>query len=167
MLQYDFMRYAFIAGIFIALICGVMGVFVVARQTSFFTHTLSEIGFSGASFGVFAGISPLSGMLLFTCSSALLIGFSGEKLGRRESSISVFSGLFLGLGILFLSLSNKQANYATSILFGSIVGINRSSIDILVGLSIFCFWSFSCCSSAWPTTRLIRKAPNIISVSTS
>ena len=108
MLQYDFMRYAFIAGIFIALICGVMGVFVVARQTSFFTHTLSEIGFSGASFGVFAGISPLSGMLLFTCSSALLIGFSGEKLGRRESSISVFSGLFLGLGILFLSLSNKQ-----------------------------------------------------------
>lgn len=137
MLQYDFMRYAFIAGIFIALICGVMGVFVVARQTSFFTHTLSEIGFSGASFGVFAGISPLSGMLLFTCSSALLIGFSGEKLGRRESSISVFSGLFLGLGILFLSLSNKQANYATSILFGSIVGINRSSIDILVGLSIF------------------------------
>ena len=44
MLQYDFMRYAFIAGIFIALICGVMGVFVVARQTSFFTHTLSEIG---------------------------------------------------------------------------------------------------------------------------
>ena len=62
MLQYDFMRYAFIAGIFIALICGVMGVFVVARQTSFFTHTLSEIGFSGASFGVFAGISPLSGM---------------------------------------------------------------------------------------------------------
>lgn len=35
MLQYDFMRYAFIAGIFIALICGVMGVFVVARQTSF------------------------------------------------------------------------------------------------------------------------------------
>ena len=31
MLQYDFMRYAFIAGIFIALICGVMGVFVVAH----------------------------------------------------------------------------------------------------------------------------------------
>lgn len=35
MFDYDFMRYAFIAGIFIALISCVMGVFVVARQTSF------------------------------------------------------------------------------------------------------------------------------------
>ncbi len=89
MFTYDFMRYAFIAGIFIALICGVMGVFVVARQTSFFTHTLSEIGFSGASFGVFLGISPLAGMLLFTSASAILIGLSGEKVGRREA-LSVF-----------------------------------------------------------------------------
>ncbi|MEE5988703.1 metal ABC transporter permease [Ligilactobacillus equi] len=136
MFTYDFMRYAFIAGIFIALICGVMGVFVVARQTSFFTHTLSEIGFSGASFGVFLGISPLAGMLLFTSASAILIGLSGEKMGRREASISVFSGLFLGLGILFLSLSDKQSSYATSILFGSIVGINESSLYTLVGLSV-------------------------------
>ena len=97
MFDYDFMRYAFIAGIFIALICSVMGTFVVARQTSFFTHTLSEIGFSGASFGIFIGISPLAGMLTFTTASALLIGMSGERLGRREASISVFSGLFLGL----------------------------------------------------------------------
>lgn len=136
MLEYNFMRYAFIAGIFIALICAFMGVFVVARQTSFFTHTLSEIGFSGASFGVFAGISPLLGMLLFTCTSGLLIGLSGEKVGRREASISVFSGLFLGLGILFLSLSEKQSNYATSILFGSIVGIDKTNLITLVLLSI-------------------------------
>lgn len=98
MFDYDFMRYAFIAGIFIALISCVMGVFVVARQTSFFTHTLSEIGFSGAAFGVFAGISPLTGMLIFTMTSAIFVGLSGEKVGRREASISVFSGLFLGLG---------------------------------------------------------------------
>lgn len=136
MFYYDFMRYAFIAGIFIAVICGVMGVFVVARQTSFFTHTLSEIGFSGASFAIFAGFQPIIGMLLFTAASALFIGLSGEKLGRRESSISVFSGVFLGLGILFLSLSDKQANYATNILFGSIVGIDASNLRTLIILSI-------------------------------
>nr|WP_164502266.1 metal ABC transporter permease [Ligilactobacillus salivarius] len=130
------MRYAFIAGIFIALISCVMGVFVVARQTSFFTHTLSEIGFSGAAFGVFAGISPLTGMLIFTMTSAIFVGLSGEKVGRREASISVFSGLFLGLGILFLSLSDKQASYATNILFGSIVGIDINNLYTLIGLSV-------------------------------
>ena len=136
MFDYDFMRYAFIAGIFIALISCVMGVFVVARQTSFFTHTLSEIGFSGAAFGVFAGISPLIGMLIFTMTSAIFVGLSGEKVGRREASISVFSGLFLGLGILFLSLSDKQASYATNILFGSIVGIDINNLYTLIGLSV-------------------------------
>lgn len=136
MFDYDFMRYAFIAGIFIALISCVMGVFVVARQTSFFTHTLSEIGFSGAAFGVFAGISPLTGMLIFTMTSAIFVGLSGEKVGRREASISVFSGLFLGLGILFLSLSDKQASYATNILFGSIVGIDINNLYTLIGLSV-------------------------------
>ncbi|KRN89544.1 metal ABC transporter permease [Ligilactobacillus ceti] len=146
MFAYDFMRYAFIAGIFIALIASFMGVFVVARSTSFFTHTLSEIGFSGAAFGVYAGFQPLTGMLLFTFASALFIGLSGEKIGRREASISVFSGIFLGLGILFLSLSDKQANYATSILFGSIVGIDQNNLYTLVGLSlillILCFTLF-------------------------
>lgn len=137
MLQFDFMRYAFIAGIFISLICGLMGTFVVARQTSFFTHTLSEIGFSGATFGIFIGISPLYGMIVFTLASAFFIGLSGERLSRREASISVFSGVFIGLGILFLSLSNKQANYATNILFGSIVGININNLYSLICLSIF------------------------------
>ncbi|KRN07691.1 ABC transporter permease [Liquorilactobacillus sucicola DSM 21376 = JCM 15457] len=131
------MRYAFIAGIFISLICGLMGTFVVARQTSFFTHTLSEIGFSGATFGIFIGISPLYGMIIFTLASAFFIGLSGERLSRREASISVFSGVFIGLGILFLSLSNKQANYATNILFGSIVGININNLYSLICLSIF------------------------------
>src|SRR5699024_11548326 len=64
----------------------ILGVFVVARQTSFFTHTLSEIGFSGAAFGVFAGISPLTGKLIFTMTSAIFVGLSGEKVGDRKST---------------------------------------------------------------------------------
>ena len=81
MFNYAFMQYAFIAGIFIALICAVMGVFVIARQTSFFAHTLSEIGFSGASFGVFAGISPLAGMLLF-----MIRSFAGHSLLKVKTA---------------------------------------------------------------------------------
>ena len=66
MFELSFMRYAFIASTFIAIVSGVIGVFVVARRMSFLTHTLSEIGFAGASFAVFAGWQALNGMLLFT-----------------------------------------------------------------------------------------------------
>ncbi|RYL94436.1 metal ABC transporter permease [Sporolactobacillus sp. THM19-2] len=135
MFQYDFMQHAFVAGTLVALMCGAIGVFVIARNLSFITHTFSHIGFAGAAFAVLIGISPLSGLLLFTMISALFIGQMGVRMFRRDASISVILSLFLGLGILFLSLSNKQANFTTSILFGSVIGINVRDVREIAVLS--------------------------------
>ncbi|MGR8809795.1 metal ABC transporter permease [Leuconostoc citreum] len=137
MFTYAFMQYAFIASFFISLICAIMGVFVVARKTAFYTHTLSEISFSGASFAIFAGLSPITGMLLFTIVSSIFVSLAGRKISQRESSVSVFSAMFIGIGVLFLSLSNKQASYATNILFGSIVGISFDNlIELLILIAV-------------------------------
>ncbi|KRM90041.1 ABC-type Mn2+ Zn2+ transport system, permease component [Fructilactobacillus florum DSM 22689 = JCM 16035] len=122
------MRNAYLASTMIAIVCGFVGVFVVARNMPFLTHTLSEIGFAGAAFGMFVGISPLNGMLLFTIISSVLVGRMSTKAARREDSISAVSGLFIGLGVLFLALSNKSASYATNILFGSVVGISITDV---------------------------------------
>ena len=131
MFELSFMRYAFIASTFIAIVSGVIGVFVVARRMSFLTHTLSEIGFAGASFAVFAGWQALNGMLL-----SVMVGQMSIKESRREAVISAVSALFIGLGILFLSLSNQTASSATSILFGSVVGISKREVWQLVLLSL-------------------------------
>lgn len=136
MFSLSFMRYAFVASTFIALVSGVVGVFVVARNMPFLTHTLSEIGFAGASFALFAGWPALDGMLLFTILSSVMVGQLTIDESRRESVISAVSALFIGLGILFLYLSSKTASSATSILFGSVVGISRSEVRQLVWLSI-------------------------------
>ncbi|MDA5387818.1 metal ABC transporter permease [Loigolactobacillus backii] len=135
MFSLEFMRNAFVASTFIAIISGIIGVFVSARNMSFLTHTLSEIGFSGAAFGVFMSWPPLNGMLLFTMVSSVIVGQLSVKQARREASISAISSLFLGLGILFLSLSNKNASYATNILFGSIIGINHTNVIQVIELS--------------------------------
>lgn len=137
MLQYEFMRQAFIASTFIAITAGLVGVFVVSRNMSFLSHTLSEIGFAGASFGVLVGISPLAGMILFTIVSSIAVGGLSNESSRREASISAMSSLFIGLGILFLSLSSKSSSYATNILFGSIVGISSKEVQQLLALAIF------------------------------
>ncbi|WP_334333655.1 metal ABC transporter permease [Companilactobacillus sp. HBUAS59544] len=137
MLQFEFMRQAFIASTFIAITAGLVGVFVVSRNMSFLSHTLSEIGFAGASFGIFIGISPLAGMILFTIVSSIAVGSLSNESSRREASISAMSSLFIGLGILFLSLSSKSSSYATNILFGSIVGISGKEVQQLLILAIF------------------------------
>jgi zinc/manganese transport system permease protein len=136
MFQYDFMQHAFAAGTIVAIMCGVIGVFVIARNLSFIAHTFSHIGFSGASFAVYMGWHPLAGLLLFTVSSALAVGRMGIKVFRRDVSISVVLSIFLGLGLLFLSLSTKQASTMFSLLFGSVVGISRQDVWELMSLSI-------------------------------
>ncbi|MEE6711745.1 metal ABC transporter permease [Pediococcus acidilactici] len=136
MFSFEFMQNAYIAGTFIAIICGIMGVYVVGRNMSFLSHMLSEIGFSGAAFGIFMGWQALTGMLLFTIVSSILIGKMSVQASRRESAISAVSSLFLGLGILFLSISNKNVSYATNILFGSVIGIGRSEVCQVLLLTI-------------------------------
>ncbi|MGR3742478.1 metal ABC transporter permease [Companilactobacillus sp. DQM5] len=136
MFQYEFMRQAFVASTFIAITCGIVGVFVVARNMSFLSHTLSEIGFAGAAFGVLTGISPLSGMIIFTLVSSILVGSMSSKKERSEASTSAISSLFIGAGILFLALSSKTSSYATNILFGSIVGISQENLLELIILAV-------------------------------
>jgi zinc/manganese transport system permease protein len=130
------MQHAFLAGTIVAIMCGAIGVFVIARGLSFIAHTFSEIGFSGAAFAVYMGWNPLYGLLLFTTISALAIGQLGVKVFRRDLSINVILSVFLGLGLLFLTLSTRQATAAFSLLFGSVVGISSEQVWQITGLSI-------------------------------
>ena len=74
MFAYDFMRYAFLASTFIAITCGIVGVYVVARSFSFLAHTLSEIGFAGAAlrFGLVGFLSGAWFFLLCLAQSVLV-----------------------------------------------------------------------------------------------
>ena len=136
MFQFEFMRYAFLASTFIAITCGVVGIYVVSRNFSFLAHTLSEIGFAGAAFAVFMGIAPLWGMLLFTLLGSVSVGELTTRSDQKESSISAISALFIGLGVLFLAISGSNSRYATNILFGSIIGVDHTGVVQLVALSI-------------------------------
>lgn len=136
MFSFQFMQNAYLAGTMIAIVCGVIGVYVVGRGMSYLSHMLSEISFSGASFGVFLGWDPINGMLLFTIVSAMIIGKLSVKSSRREASISAVSSLFLGLGVLFLYLSSKNISYATNILFGSIMGISNKEVQQVMVITL-------------------------------
>ncbi|QHT61086.1 metal ABC transporter permease [Paenibacillus lycopersici] len=142
MLQYDFMQHAFLAGTIVAIMAGAIGVFVIARNLSFIAHSFSHIGFSGAAFSVYAGWNPIGGLLLFSLASAFAIGGFGVKLFRREVTISVILSFFLGLGLLFLSLSTKKASAMYALLFGSVVGISWHNVAEIMYLSIAVLGAF-------------------------
>lgn len=137
MLQYSFMQHAFVAGTLIAVMCGIIGVFIIARSLSFIAHAFSHIGFAGAAFSAYVSMDPLVGLLLFALLGAVGVGTLGTRLFRRDASISVILSLGLGLGILFLSIGNIQGNYSQSLLFGSVVGIDLKDVWQIVGIAVF------------------------------
>src|SRR5207249_3868847 len=74
MLEYDFMRTAFMAGGLVAIVAGSVGFFLVLRHLTFAGHALSHVGFAGATGSVLIGVNPLWGMLAFTVAAGTAMG---------------------------------------------------------------------------------------------
>jgi len=122
------MRNAFEAGTIIAIVAGIIGYFVVLRKSSFATHALGHVGFSGAAGAVLFGLNPVYGLLLFTTSGASGMALLGRKASTRDVEIGTVLAFMLGVGLLFLSLYKGYATEAYSILFGEVLGISDSGV---------------------------------------
>jgi zinc/manganese transport system permease protein len=128
---YAFMRHAFVAATIVAVLAGVVGYFVVLRQSSFAAHALSEIGFAGASGGVAFGFSAVLGLLGMSMVGAGLIGLLGKRLRGRDAVIGSVLAFSLGLGSYFLTRYKGNASGAFGLLFGEILGISTNDIWII------------------------------------
>src|SRR5579859_4908344 len=135
-LQYSFIQNAFVAGSFVAVIAALIGYFLVVRGLTFAGHALSHIGFAGAAGAVLLGIDPVFGLLVFTITAAVSIGLLGKEIRERDVAIGIIMTLMLGLGVLFLSLYHGYAEQAYSILFGTIVGISQTDVEVTIVFSI-------------------------------
>lgn len=136
MWQYDFVQHAFEAGTIIAIVAGIIGYFIVLRQSSFAAHALSHVGFAGAAGAVLIGLAPLVGLLAFTIGGAITMAVLGPRAANRDVQIGAVLAFMLGLGVLFISLYTGYATEAYSILFGEIVGISRSNVLITLAAAL-------------------------------
>jgi zinc/manganese transport system permease protein len=136
MLEYDFMRTAFMASGVAAVLAGTVGFFLVLRGQTFAGHALSHVGFTGATGAVLFGLSPLAGLVGFTFVSGIGMGLFGEKLAERDVAIGMMLSLALGLGLLFLHFYTTGATQAAALLFGNVLGVDQSALLTLALLSV-------------------------------
>jgi zinc/manganese transport system permease protein len=123
--SYPFMRHAFVAGTIVAILAGVVGYFVVIRQSAFAAHALSEIGFAGASGGIAFGFSAVWGLLGMSLLGAAVIGLLGKRLRGRDAAIGTVLVFSLGLGSYFITrYKGESASGPFGLLFGEILGIS-------------------------------------------
>jgi zinc/manganese transport system permease protein len=130
--HYPFMQHAFEAGTIVAVLAGVVGYFVVLRQSSFAAHAMSEIGFAGASGGVAFGFSAVYGMLGLSLAGAALIGALGKRLRGRDAAIGSVLAFSLGLGSYFITrYKSESASGPFGLLFGEILGISVHDVRVI------------------------------------
>lgn len=136
LLGYEFVQNALAAGFIIAAVSGVVSRFVVARNMSFAVHALSELGFTGAAGFILIGLSPVLGLLTGSLVTALFIGTLGVRVRERDAVVGVVMAFGLGLGVLFLTLYPRYASEAFAILFGTITGVSRVDVALLVAIGV-------------------------------
>jgi zinc/manganese transport system permease protein len=136
MFAYDFMQNAFAAAGIVAVVCGLVGFFLVLRAQTFAGHALSHVGFAGATGGVLLGISPLWGLVALTLLAGIGMGLLGERLHQRDVAIGIVLAMSLGLGLLFLHFFTAYATQATALLFGNILGVDAGTVWALLLLGI-------------------------------
>jgi zinc/manganese transport system permease protein len=123
--SHEFVQNAFLAGTIVAVLCGLVGYFVILRGQAFASESLSHVGFAGATGAALVGASGLVGMFVLTMLSALGMGALGQKLRGRDVEIGMVLSFVLGLGVLFLSLVSQNTTRAVGVLFGSILSVSR------------------------------------------
>jgi zinc/manganese transport system permease protein len=136
MLEYDFMRNAFVAAGIAALVSGLVGYFLVLRGQTFAGHALSHIGFAGATGAVLIGVASVYGLVGFTLAAGIVMGLMGERISNRDVAIGVVLALALGFGLLFLHYYTAFAAQATALLFGNVLAVDRATVGTLVALAV-------------------------------
>lgn len=126
-LQYDFLLYALLGTIFLALTCGLISPLIIARKNAFMgaaiSHsTLLGLAISLSLFEATQALPVFLSTLLITIFLTLFLAYSTfrQKL-PNDSMIGIFYTSTMALGIIIHTLFAKDQSDLLSFLFGNIL----------------------------------------------
>ncbi len=135
--QYSFMIRGFEAGIIIALIAPVIGIFLVLRRYSLIADTLSHVSLAGVAIGLILKINPLITAIVAAVISSVVI--ERLRISKRifgESALAIFLSGSLAVAIILISLAHGFSVDLFNYLFGSITTVKQTDVYIITVLGI-------------------------------
>ena len=141
---YQFFQNALLASLLTALVCGIVGAYIVVRRIVFVSGGITHASFGGIGLGLYLGIPPL----LSAAGAAVLAAFSIGRMSRSEgiredSAIASIWALGMALGVLFMTLTPGYASSLPSYLFGNILLVTTSDLWALAALATLLILLFS------------------------
>ncbi|HKB88262.1 MAG TPA: metal ABC transporter permease [Patescibacteria group bacterium] len=135
--QYDFVIRGLTAGLIIAIIAPIVGIFLVLRRYSLIADTLSHVSLAGIAFGLLLGFNPLLTAIGATTVSSIAI--ERLRLSKKvygESALALFLSGSLAVAVILISISHGFNSTLFNYLFGSIATVTQNDIYTVLILGI-------------------------------
>ena len=134
--QYGFIIRGLEAGIIVALVAPLIGIFLVLRRYSLIADTLAHVSLAGVAIGLLLGINPFFTAIFFTVSASLGIeGLRNSKKVQGESALALFLSGSLALAVVILSLARGLNANLFNYLFGNILTVTQNEIYAILLLA--------------------------------
>ncbi len=135
--NYSFMVRAMIAGLSVAIIAPMIGIFLILKRYSLLAETLAHLSLIGVAGSLLLGFSPLLGAII----TSVLAGVGIEELRKNkkifsESILAIFLSGSLALTLILFSLGSGLGFNVFNYLFGSIVTVSQTELLAIVVLAI-------------------------------
>ena len=133
---YGFMQRALVSGIAIALLCSVVGLFLVLRRYSLFGDAVAHSSFGGIALGLLLGIYPMWTAYIISLISAAIITRLKQKFDiSGEASVAILLSSGIAFGLILISISGGFSVDIFSFLFGSILLVSTEDTILILGLT--------------------------------
>jgi len=132
-----FMTDTWVAATVVAVVAGVVGFFTVMRGAAFVAHAVPNGAFAGGAAASLLGLNPILGLGVFALVGSVGISWLGRR-GRNDVVTALALVLMLGMGALFLSMSQEYASETFSLLFGEVVGVSSAEFPPILVLGVVC-----------------------------
>lgn len=143
----DFLLYALLSGIGVALAAGPLGALVVWRRMAYFGDTLAHSALMGVTFGLLLGVNlnlaVAVGCLLL---ALLLVALQQNRLLATDTLLGILSHSTLALGLVTVSLFTDSRIDLLGYLFGDILSATAGdvitiwTVSIVVTLLLMLLW---------------------------
>lgn len=136
-LEFAFMQRAFLAAGLAAVVCAIVGAFVVLKGMAFMGDAVAHSSLAGMSVAYFFGGSIFWGAFAWAVpASVLMTGISRRTNLRLDTSIGIIFASGFAVGIILMS---RVSNYTADLfgfLFGNVLGVSWSEVALIGGIAV-------------------------------
>jgi zinc transport system permease protein len=131
----DFLGYALLGGVGVALLSGPLGCFVVWRRMAYFGETLAHSAFLGVGLGLLLGLQPMVGVAAVGAVIAVLLARRQPADGLAEDTLlGLLAHSSLALGMVLLAFMEDVRVDLFAYLFGDILALRPEEL-VWIGLA--------------------------------